>query len=226
MEAFQTVTGLNMSELSLLIPALKLVAAGRIRRARREGASHAGRAATISDLIGSLRELSEAPWKELLEPLIVFERGTGGDPAGLRAHGFSEPRALSPHGGAFRRTLRLLGVGDCAAGSRPGARTRESILHADPRLAWRRSHVGYYLIGEGANELRARAGVRLPFGERVQEFLRRHPDEFYLGGIEILTLLIVIAIMTPVFNAFNTSWAASSRSFSCCCCRAARARWR
>ncbi len=50
----------------------------------------------------------------------------------------------------------------------------------------------------------ARAGVRLPLGERVQEFLRRHPDEFYLGGIELLTLLIVIAIMTPVFNAFNT----------------------
>ncbi len=74
----------------------------------------------------------------------------------------------------------------------------------DPRLAWRKSHVGYYLIGEGAEELRRRAGVRLPFGERVQAFLRRHPDEFYLGGIELLTLLIVIAIMTPVFNAFNT----------------------
>ncbi len=69
---------------------------------------------------------------------------------------------------------------------------------------WRRSHVGYYLIGEGADELRARAGVRLPIGERVQAFLRRHPDEFYLGGIETLTLLIVIAIMTPVYNNFNS----------------------
>ncbi|HTV64207.1 MAG TPA: glucoamylase family protein, partial [Bryocella sp.] len=29
-------------------------------------------------------------------------------------------------------------------------------------------------------------------------------DEFYLGGIELLTLLIVIAIMTPVFGAFNS----------------------
>ena len=82
----------------------------------------------------------------------------------------------------------------------------ESTKHpaSDPRLAWRRSHVGYYLIGEGARQLRARAGVRLPFSESVQEFLRRHPDEFYLGGIEILTLLIVLAIMTPVFSIFNS----------------------
>ena len=51
-----------------------------------------------------------------------------------------------------------------------------------------------------------------PSAERVQDFLRRHPDEFYLGGIEILTLLIVIAIMTPVYNSFqHASWAASSR---------------
>ena len=64
--------------------------------------------------------------------------------------------------------------------------------------------MGYYLIAEGADELRARAGVRLPIGERVQAFLRRHPDEFYLGGIETLTLLIVIAIMTPAYNNFNS----------------------
>ena len=32
------------------------------------------------------------------------------------------------------------------------------------------------------------------------------PDEFYLGGIEVLTLLIVIAIMTPVSRLFNSFW--------------------
>ena len=82
--------------------------------------------------------------------------------------------------------------------------THRTSGERDPRLAWRKSHVGYYLIGEGADQLRARAGVRCRSARRVQDFLRRHPDEFYLGGIEVLTLLIVIAIMTPVFGAFNT----------------------
>ncbi len=66
--------------------------------------------------------------------------------------------------------------------------------------------MGYYLIGEGAEQLRGRADVILPWKQRVQNFLRRHPDEFYLGGIEILTLLIVIAIMTPVYGLFNSFW--------------------
>src|SRR5581483_8778819 len=58
----------------------------------------------------------------------------------------------------------------------------------------------------GAEELRGRANVRLPWKERVQNFLRRHPDEFYLGGIEVLTLLIVIAILTPVYGLFSSFW--------------------
>ena len=78
--------------------------------------------------------------------------------------------------------------------------------HADPRLILRRSHIGYYLIGEGAEELRGRADVVLPWKQRIQNFLRRHPDEFYLGGIEALTLLIVIAIMTPVYGLFSSFW--------------------
>ena len=35
----------------------------------------------MSDLIGSLRDLAEAPWRDLLEPLIVFERVLAADPA-------------------------------------------------------------------------------------------------------------------------------------------------
>ncbi len=42
--------------------------------------------------------------------------------------------------------------------------TRRSSRTRDPRLAWRKSHVGYYLIGEGAKQLRGRAGVRLAVG--------------------------------------------------------------
>ncbi len=48
--------------------------------------------------------------------------------------------------------------------------------------------------------------MSLPWKQRVQNFLRRHPDEFYLGGIEALTLLIVIAIMTPVYGLFSSFW--------------------
>ncbi|HUI84713.1 MAG TPA: hypothetical protein VL240_10840, partial [Candidatus Binatia bacterium] len=203
-EAFQAVTGLNMRELSLLVAALKLVVLEEFATRGREALKRPPQTQNIGDLMGSMRELSEAPWKELLEPLIVFERTLAADPAKAYARMDFQTREL------YRHTVEHYAEhSDCSEleiAELSLALAQEVSRHpgGDSRLAWRKSHVGYYLIGEGAKQLRARAGVRLPFGERVQEFLRRHPDEFYLGGIELLTLLIVIAIMTPVFNAFNT----------------------
>ncbi len=202
--AFQTVTGLNMGELSLLAPALKLVVLEEFVTRGSEVLKQPEKPRGISDLMGSMRDLSEAPWKELLEPLIVFEPVLSQDPAKAYVRMDFQSREL------YRHTVAHFAEhSDCSEleiAQHAIDLTRESVQTppADPRLAWRKSHVGYYLIGEGAQQLRRRAGVRLPIGERVQDFLRRHPDEFYLGGIELLTLLIGIAIMTPVFNAFNS----------------------
>jgi len=203
-EAFQSLIVLNMDELSLLGPALKLVVLEEYVTRGEEVLQAPEGEQNISLLIGSMRDLSEAPWKELLEPLIVFEQVLAQDPAKAYARMDYASREL------YRHTVTHYAEhSDCSEmeiASTALELAEESTKHpaSDPRLAWRRSHVGYYLIGEGARQLRARAGVRLPFSESVQEFLRRHPDEFYLGGIEILTLLIVLAIMTPVFSIFNT----------------------
>ena len=203
-QAFQSVTGLNMGELSLLIPALKLVVLEEFTDRGEQVLSDSSQPRHIADLVGSMRELSEAPWKELLEPLIVFEPILAQDPAKAYARMDYQSRELYRHTVAHyaeHSDCSELEIAQLAVHM-----SRESVKRppADRRLAWRKSHVGYYLLQEGARELRGRAGVRLPFGERVQEFIRRHPDEFYLGGIELLTLLIVIAIMTPVFSVFNS----------------------
>ena len=102
------------------------------------------------------------------------------------------------------------------------AKDSQCSLPADPRLAWRKSHVGYYLIGEGAEHLRRRAGVRLPFSERVQDFLRRHPDEFYLGGVELLTLLIVHCDHDPGIQRVQLVPGSNPGHHCCFCCRPAR----
>jgi hypothetical protein len=204
LEAFQTVTGLNMSELPLLIPALKLVALEEFTERAQEVLASPDQPHRISDLIGSLRELSEAPWKDLLEQLIIFERVLAADPADAYARMDFPSRELYRHTVAHFAANSGGSELEIAQLAVDLAQRAMKDHEPDPRLLWRRTHVGYYLIGEGADELRARAGVRLPLGERLQAFLRRHPDEFYLGGIETLTLLIVIAIMTPVYNNFGS----------------------
>ena len=204
MEAFQEVAPLDMQELSLLPPALKLVVLEEFATRSEHVLHDPSQPQQISDLFTSMRELSQAPWKELLEPLIVFDRILAADPAKAYARMDFQSREL------YRHTVaRFAERSDCSEteiAQLALEMAQKSTRHPahDPRLAWRKSHVGYYLLAEGAAALRARAGVRLPFGERVQEFLRRNAEEFYLGGIELLTLLIVIAIMSPVFGSFNS----------------------
>jgi hypothetical protein len=202
--AFQTITGLNMEELSLLVPALKLVVLEEFVARGEQVLQAPEQSQRISDLIGSMRELAEAPWKELLEPLIVFEAVLAQDPAKAYARMDYASRELYRHTVAHYAEHSYCSELEIAHLALELAQNSTRHPASDPRLAWRKSHVGYYLIGEGVRHLHARAGVRLPFGESVQEFLRHHPDEFYLGGIEILTLLIIIAILSPVFNSFNS----------------------
>ncbi len=204
LDAFQTVVPLNMNELSLLPPALKLVVLEEFAARGEQVLQDPAQPQQISILMGSMRELSQAPWRELLEPLIVFDAILASDPAKAYARMDFQSREL------YRHTVaHFAEQSDCSEleiAQLALEMAQEAARHPahDPRLAWRKSHVGYYLMAEGARALRACAGVRLPFSESVQEFLRRHPDEFYLGGIELLTLLIVLAIMTPVFNSFNS----------------------
>jgi len=220
LDAFQRVIPLNLNELSLLPPALKLVVLEEFAARGKQVLEDPARPQQISILMGDMRELSQAPWKELLEPLIVFDAILASDPAKAYTRMDFQSRELYRHTVAHyaeHSDCSELEIAHLAlemaqeAAQHPAHDPRTPASHrfgvagvGDPRLAWRKSHVGYYLIAEGARALRARAGVRLPFSESVQEFLRRHPDEFYLGGIELLTLLIVIAIMSPVFNSFSS----------------------
>jgi hypothetical protein len=204
LEAFQESVPLNMSELWLLAPALKLILLEELAARGEKVVSRTEEPQQICVLITSLRDVTEAPWKELLEPLIVFERVLAADPAKAYARMDYASREL------YRNTVAEYAEhSDCseleiAHLALQLAEEAHRQHHKDARVRWRLSHVGYYLIAEGAEELRGRAGVRLPWRQRLQNFLRHHPDEFYLGGIEVLTLLIVIAIMSPVYNVFNT----------------------
>jgi hypothetical protein len=75
------------------------------------------------------------------------------------------------------------------------ARAAQRGTHPDPRISERCSHVGYYLVAEGASILEKRVRFRPPFEQRLQAFLRAHPDEFYLPGTAILAFAILSATL-------------------------------
>jgi hypothetical protein len=149
----------------------------------------------ITLCLRSLDEIKQTSWKELLEPLIAFDEVLRRDPAQVYTRMDSASREN------YREAVvQLAGHSDCSEIEIAGCAlelAQESLRSpaSDPRLARRQAHIGYYLLAEGREALCLRAGVRLPWHERGQAFLRRYPDEFYLAGIELLTLGFVLGVL-------------------------------
>ncbi|HEX8926164.1 MAG TPA: glycosyl transferase, partial [Terriglobales bacterium] len=83
------------------------------------------------------------------------------------------------------------------------ARRAAERKYEDPRVAARQSHVGYYLLAEGLPELQSRIRFRPSLIQRVRTFLKSHPDEFYLPGIEVLTFGIMSAIVLMLTSTYT-----------------------
>lgn len=209
--AFQQVTVLKMDELWMLIPVMKLVLLEQIaERGRRLLEDPSGSYAVRSPLL-SLQEIKQTSWKVVIEPLILFDHVLREDPAGAYARMDYETRELYR-----KRLVKIADRCDCseikvAAETVALARRAQEQPHEDPRLTLRESHVGFYLLAEGASTLRKRVGFHPTLSQRLRIFLLEHPDEIYLPGIAALTLAIVccvVVLLTPPTTALWLIWLA------------------
>ena len=154
--------------------------------------------------VRSLREISQTGWKDVLEPLILFDRVLREDPAGAYPRMDFESRDL------YRTELAKIAMHsdlseiEVATTAIELARAAHSERHANPRVQARHGHVGYYLVGDGSAGSRRESGFQPPLGRRIASFLRRHPNEFYLPGTEVLTLAIMSAIVLLLTNTYTS----------------------
>jgi cyclic beta-1,2-glucan synthetase len=205
-KAFQETTVLELRELWALATTLKLLVLERIadlsfhfvhgRRTEAPGVGHCVR---------SLREIAQTTWKEVLDPLILFDRVLREDPAGCYAHMDFESRDL------YRNKLSKISehseFSEMQVAWAALQLAREVAQHppAEPRIASRRSHIGYYLVDDGVALLHERVGFRCPLGQRIRAKLRTAPNAWYLPGIAILTCAITAAVTCLLVDLGN-SW--------------------
>src|ERR1700688_1394483 len=195
MQAFQEVTVLTMAELWTLIPAMKIVLLEQIAEHGSRLLENPSSSSGIHELVRSLLEIKHTPWKVVIGPLIVFDQVLREDPAGAYAGMDYESGEL------YRRTLvNIANHSDCPeikVARHVLDLAREAYRHPDedPRVTLRDSHVGNYLLAEGAAALEEKAGFNPPFAQRARRWLRRHPDDFYLPGIAVLTFAIVSSVV-------------------------------
>ena len=195
LQAFQDTTVLNMAELWALIPVLKLVLLEQVAKQGKHLLQDSGASQDFISPIRSLREIKQTTWRVVIEPLIRFDRILREDPAGAYSHMDYETRELYR-----QKVLNVANHSDCseievAREVLRLAQAAQKQPSKDPRVILRRSHVGTYLLEEGARELEQRVDFRAPFIQRMRAFLRSHPDEFYLPGIAVLTLTIVLGVV-------------------------------
>ncbi len=203
-QAFQQNTPLRLHELWALVPALKLVLLEEIAARGSKVTADPGGSYGVGVCVHSLRDISQAGWKDVLEPLILFDRVLREDPADAYARMDFESRDLYRTELAEIAEHSDLSETEVAAKAIALAQAAIQEKHASPRLEARLGHVGYYLIGEGAAALQEAVGFRPPLGRRIASFLRRHPNEFYLPGTEVLTLAIMSAIVLLLTNTYTS----------------------
>ena len=200
--AFEETNPLEFHEIGALVPAVKLVVLEEI--AARGGAlvrnptSEPTKRVTTS--IRTLRNVTQTSWKEELEVLIPFDPILREDPAGAYAAMDIESRNVYRERIAkiaYRSDRSELEVAKKALALARRARARN---YGDPRIALRESHIGYYLVSQGEALLREQVGFRPTLDERLRLFLRRHPDDFLVLGVAVLTLVITtgaVLLLTP-----------------------------
>jgi len=195
-QAFQEGAVLELREVSAAVPALKLVLLERIAaRCRCLLQDPAGQSSGLGVCVRSLRDLTQTSWKEVLEPLILFDSILRRDPVGAYGRMDFESRSL------YREKLSKiarrsdLSEMDVAREALLLAQQALTKTYRDPRSKLRQSHVGYYLTGDGRALLCQKVGFKPDFVESLRGRLRRHPDEFFLTGIAILTFASITGIL-------------------------------
>jgi len=143
----------------------------------------------------SMRRVADAIWEDIFESVSFVERILEQDPAGYYA-GMEErsrqvyrivigrmgERSRIPETEIANEALRL-------ASSAPEAPEHD-------REQFRRRHIGYYLVDEGRPQLEKLAGFRPRVSERVARWILASPTGFYLVGVELVTFLVVVFLLS------------------------------
>jgi cyclic beta-1,2-glucan synthetase len=199
---------LELDELWALAPVLKfLLLEEVIMQANgviKDESSHTEEGAELLKArMRSLRDVGYADWFSMIEPLVVFDAILQQDPA--NAYKFMDFESREAY---RKRVAAIARYSDCSESEvaqaaltlalEAGERNRVE----DPRLRTRRAHVGYYLIDRGFPILSQRVGYRPRFIDRLRQTIWNNADDFYIGGIQIITVVLIGLIIAPLVPTY------------------------
>ncbi len=213
LEAVQEIDALRLAEIDNFLMCLKLALLELLAQRGQQALEAFGqngkeaRNFEVGPAIKTLRFIGEEDWRDTLEKLSIVHRTLCLDPAGVYAgmeqtsRGSYRARvaSLAQHSDVGETEIARLAV-EFAQNANVEPATPEA-------LRGRLRHVGYYLIDrKGSREFLHRIGYRPAIASFLPRLFCKYPDEFYIIGIEFVTLLTVVAILMSLVEQHN-GWA-------------------
>jgi hypothetical protein len=208
LESVQETEPLRLSEIWGMLMALKLslleLLSQRGNQALEAFAAQGASAPSfdLAALIRSLRLIGERDWRDPLEKLSLVHRTLLRDPVGVY------PRMDFDSRQAYLRQVARIAAHadmnevDVARLAVTLAQDAAGVSVIADALGDRSVHVGYYLVDAvGQVELFHRVNYRQSLGSAIETLFRRFPDEIYIIGIEAVTLITVVLLITSLFRA-------------------------
>jgi cyclic beta-1,2-glucan synthetase len=158
----------------------------------------AGSAEVLRTRVKSVRESTYAGWPSLIEEFVVFETILRQDPAGTYSRMDFDSREQ------YRKRVSEVAryaehtESQVAAAAVAMAQDASQQTFPDERLRQRRMHVGYYLVDKGFADLARRVGYRPQLIDRLRIAIQHNADDFYIGSIEVLAVLLIAVILLPL----------------------------
>jgi len=144
-------------------------------------------------ILSSLKSLGLTDWDELFIETSLCEQALTQDPAG--AFEGMDKAAKSDYRTAVAQLARQSGESEAEVARRAVKLAKAPHAGANRRANERRSHVGFYLIGEGRAKLEDALGVHRSIFTTIGRFLKRWPDGLYVVGIELLMIGLLTAVV-------------------------------
>ena len=143
---------------------------------------------TVSNCITSLRAIARLDWKEFVESQSATENILRKD---LSGHYSQMLFGTRDH---YRHVVEHIAKRTKKPEEEVATIALGLTVQGHGRGDEPRSHVGFYLIGEGRSELEAATGYKPPPKERVYRWTQRHPNALFFGGIAAATVLLMLLV--------------------------------
>src|ERR1700676_3319622 len=150
-------------------------------------------AANLSILVESLRHICSVDWNELFEKINTTEHILREDPCG--AYGRMDFGTRDTYRKTIAEIARLSNADEREIARKTIELSRQPHLSTDARITERKSHVGYYLVGDGRKVLEEAVGYRPTLTEKMRAIIQRWPDFSYILGIEAATLALMAVVI-------------------------------